>query len=355
MELTYSCLSTSTIYTTMHSFTIALISTLSLGVHAASIGDSVSQLVSREQHNRLFHNPDFTSTNLPAAESFEPAGKISPRQNALGGFLGGMVTSGPESFQIDSTQAAAGAQSNTFSPVNLVSGVLSRPSNVNTLPLVQAVGTQANAQAATNSAQTVNAQANAQATTNNAQAVNAQENAQANAQANNAQAVAQAMFNAQIAEVVENARVAINAVVSDTQTIVKAMATTNNAQIVTAQATTDTALAAINNLAIHTETVAEALTRISTMVATYSAQVNTQGAQNFAGSVVARSDSQQDAVKRQTGLLYVPALPITLPITQPANNTASRREDNTKLLDDQVEDMDFSAHDPEADEMEEGF
>ena len=83
LEVTYSCLSTSTIYTTMHSFTIALISTLSLGVHAASIGDPVSQLVTREQHNRLFHNPDFTSANLPAAEPLERAEKISPRKVAL--------------------------------------------------------------------------------------------------------------------------------------------------------------------------------------------------------------------------------------------------------------------------------
>ena len=68
----------------MHTFTIALISTLSLSVYAASIGDSISQLVTREQHNRQFHhNPDFASdNNLPAAESFERSGKKSPRDQA---------------------------------------------------------------------------------------------------------------------------------------------------------------------------------------------------------------------------------------------------------------------------------
>ncbi|KAF8813865.1 hypothetical protein BYT27DRAFT_7180639 [Phlegmacium glaucopus] len=76
----------------MHTLALAFISTLSLSVHAASIGDSVSQLVAREQslhHNPRFRNPDFVST-----ESFEPAGKISQRQvNPSFGLMGSLVTS----------------------------------------------------------------------------------------------------------------------------------------------------------------------------------------------------------------------------------------------------------------------
>ena len=77
---------TTTTTTTMHTFTIAFISSLSLSVYAASIGDPLSQLVTREQHNRHFYNPDFASVNHPATESLEPAGKISQRQ--LNGPLG---------------------------------------------------------------------------------------------------------------------------------------------------------------------------------------------------------------------------------------------------------------------------
>ena len=67
----------------MHTFTLAFISCLSLSVHAASIGDSVSQVVTGDhqsvQHNREFgHHPDFGSATAHS-ESFEPAGKISQR------------------------------------------------------------------------------------------------------------------------------------------------------------------------------------------------------------------------------------------------------------------------------------
>ena len=65
----------------MYIFTLAFISCLSLSVHAASIGDSVSQVVTRDHQSiQEFHHPDFglahsESDNIdPAAlESGTPA------------------------------------------------------------------------------------------------------------------------------------------------------------------------------------------------------------------------------------------------------------------------------------------
>ena len=309
----------------MHSFTIALISTLSLGVHAASIGDSVSQLVTREQHNRLFHNPDFASANLPAAESFERAGKLSPRV------------------------------------ASLVNGLLGFNDNINAGSNTQAVP---NAQTPSVPATATNAQAISAAANDGNTGLNTADTRATNAQAPQAQAVTNTpQFDQTILQAAAvdldvlallfvqlsvQLSVAVNA---QGATISVTALATIIAQI---RAQTSVALTssqeASNKLEAYLNNQLEANTAVNAATpATLSSGV---GLGLFVG---AKRDSQQDAVKRQ--------LPASVGnATQIATNGLNHaglitgRGDNTKYFDDHVEDMDFSAHDSEADdELEEGF
>ena len=387
----------------MHSFTIVLVSTLSLGVHAASIGDSVSQLVTRQQHNRLFHNPDFTSANLPAAESFERAGKISRRFNinSGGSHLVGDLS---EVFNIARPNTQANAQTFTVPSLSsstlvddLFSGMPATDSNTgsNTVNTPLNAQTVVNTQAATNAqaAQPQAAQAVANAQAAQAQAAQAAIIAQAQVQAAQAQAAqAQAAANpqAQVAQVqaaqaaiIAQAQAAAN---PQTQAAIVAQAAANPQAQAQAQAVNNAQAAIIAQAAIVAQAAANRQAQAQAAIVQDSAAflsnvaeplfapnplsqlVNNPGVPPDLGlsgntvtaNVVAQQDSQH-AVKRQLAAPAAPAAgsPITLLTTaaQAANNTGllAREDNTTNLFDDQVEDMDFSAHDSEADELEEGF
>ena len=378
----------------MHSFTIALISTLSLGVHAASIGDSVSHLVTREQHNRLFHNPDFTSANLPTAESFERAGKISPRQVLVGSAavsnvrafngLGGIFTFNDNtrpntadavtSFQTlgsvdlsafnarpnaadipQAAQAVTGpsllGSAATLQVSDLLSGMLlnTRPNAANTMPL-NAQTDVVDTPATTNNAQTaINAQPNAQPAINAQSSAQPAINAQPNSQpAINAQSNAQAVINAQA-----NAQAAINAQ-SNSQSVINAQS--NSQPAINAQPNAQAAQAAVNTVAPPVVNNPPAQDSAALLAASNLAGPGFSG---NAANIGAQQDSQQDAVKRQLPTPALPTLPTpsalpTLP-TPSLPTLPTAREVNTEFFDGQFEDMDFSAHDSEADELEEGF
>ena len=420
----------------MHSFTIALISTLSLGVHAASIGDSVSQVVTRE-HNRLFHNPDFTSADLPAAESFERAGKISPRQFSSLGSLAAALSGKITDVAIGNTQArpntvphtvdtvviAQDAGSNTHAVANsqdainlqaainaAIAASINLQAAINSLDAISlqvainaAITAVINLQAAANSPDAINAAIsiattiNLQALVNSQDAINLQAainlaiaaaiNLQATANSQdviNLQAAINAAINLQVAANSQDAiklQVAIDAAISIAATI-NLQATANSQVAINLQAAINVAIAATISLQVAANS-QDAINLQAAINAAIAAAINLEAAVNarvnagdallaasnivsplsqvltsglvFSGNtanVGALQVSHQDAVKRQTPA-SVPAAP-ALPIVLPLNNGVVAREDNTKF-DDQVEDMDFSADDSEADELEEDF
>ena len=368
----------------MHSFTIALISTLSLGVHAASIGDSVSQLVSREQHNRLFHNPDFTSANLPHAESFERSGKISPRKvtvdsassAAVDHLLKGIFDfDGNPVLNTASTQSVSNGQAFSSLPSVNIGDLLSGSARTNTASAfndfllaidgntgLNTAASGANVQVAANTeaiiAQLVRAMANAQAAAANTrtecnvlaayldQAARLMVGVAANTQVVTNSEVTQATITAQAALAITNARVAaanarvtFNPLVASLDEVAQLLASlAANARLAQTTGNAVAPLPIVNNRLTATQESNAALA-----IGSFSADVGAK---------------QQDAMKRQ---LPSP-LPVNVPINQATNNpllnnTVATREDNTKHFDsdDQVEDMDFSVHDSEGDELEEGF
>ena len=346
----------------MHSFTIALVSTLSLGVHAASIGDSVSQIVTREQHNRLFHNPDFTTANLPATESFERAGKISPRQVAGSAAAGGGVFSGafatgfngqnnvllsPQT--VDAQTATINGQNNaalSAQTVNAQAATINGPNNTPLSP--QTVDPQAatiNGQNNTPlSPQTVNTQA---------VTINGQNNITPSAQTANTQA---ATINSQN-NIAPSAQAATNNAVTNPQVNAQSAQTAQVVNIDTPLMFNDIAQA-LNPAAPQSAPNRPNLFGLASapLFGSNPGIVTSNGL--IVNTVGARQDLQPDAMKRQ-----LPALPVVVPtFSTPAAPTLSTlpsglaaREDNPRFFDDQVEDMDFSAHNSEADELEEGF
>ena len=310
----------------MHSFTIALISTLSLGVHAASIGDSVSQLVTREQHNRLFHNPDFASANLPAAESFERAGKLSPRVASL---VNGLLGFNDNINAGSNTQAVPNAQT----PV---------PATATNAQAISAAANDGNTGLNTADTQATNAQApQAQAVTNTPQFDQTIASIQAAAVDLDVLALLFVQLSVQLSVAVnaQGATISVTALA----TIIAQIRAQTSVALTSSQEASNKLEAYLNNQ-LEANTAVNAATP-----ATLSSGV---GLGLFVG---AKRDSQQDAVKRQ--------LPASVGnATQIATNGLNHaglitgRGDNTKYFDDHVEDMDFSAHDSEADdELEEGF
>jgi hypothetical protein len=412
----------------MHSFTIALISTLSLGVHAASIGDSVSQVVTREQHNRLFHNPDFTSADLPAAESFERAGKISPRQfvpslGSVAAALSGKITNVaigntrpntvPQAHTVDAVVIAQDAGVNTHATansqdainlqaainaaiaasINLQAAVNSQDAISLQVAINAAITAVINLQAAANSPDAINAAISIATTINLQTLVNSQDainlqaainvaiaaaiNLQATANSQdviNLQAAINAAINLQVAANSQDAinlQVAIDAAISIAATI-NLQATANSQVAINLQAAINVAIAATINLQVAANS-QDAINIQAAINAAIAAAINLEAAViarvNVGDALLATSNlvsplsqvltsglvfsgSHQDAVKRQTPAPAVPAP--ALPITLPNNTGLVAREDNTKF-DDQVEDMDFSADDSEADGLEEDF
>ena len=313
----------------MHSFTIALISTLSLGVHAASIGDSVPQLVTREQHNRLFHSPDFNSANLPAVESLERSGKISPRKvavDATGSLLNGVAVL----TNTESNTAQGIPNTQTFIP-SLGSAAIGGniPSTSNTQPVT-------NAQTFSLGSGTV---------------------------VDNILSGALALDGITTPKTVDtqaaNIQVIINAQITITtqinQFITAAISLSLNADVdIVLSTLLGQAARALEALVLVNEQLAEAAVTncLSTTLSSNLVSSNGLGLGIFSANAGVKRD---DTEKRQE---------ITAPtaLTQTAKNAGvlpalalRAREDNTKFFDDQVEDMDFSAHDSEADELEEGF
>ena len=306
----------------MHSFTIALISTLSLGVHAASIGDSVSQPVTREQHNSLFHNPDFTSANLPAAESFEPAGKISPRKAAVDAFLNGNIA-------FDHTASELNTANSQGVPIIPSGNFLSGNILANT----------ANAHALT-----------ASLGSNAAPAINMF--------TNGGQVVTQAATNvdAQAAlDIQTSIRLEAALIVEATQTLARV-------RDVAISLTADNVLALVGSVMVSLDEVTRVLVALNVVSGQVAKAINAAAVSSclgFSANVGAKRDSQQDSqqdvVKRQnlpvTGLAGVTDAAKNTVLNNTTNAPVVTREDNTKFFDDEVEDMDFS----EADGLEEGF
>lgn len=340
----------------MHSFTIALISTLSLGVHAASIGDSVSQLVTREQHNRLIHNPDFTSANLPAAESFERTGKISPR--VVDAIVSGLfnINSNPApNTQAAVTQAVPNAQTPSV-PATAT----------NTQPISAAAidGNTVDTQA-TNTQTVTNTQADpAVIIPQSVQAISGVRVAAVDLLATYtvlaslvAQLLASFTVNGQAATISVAVQDAITAQISAqiSLTLTKSQVTYNQ-------------LDASLSLALQVLANEEArLTAVNAAApATLSSNLEANAGLSLSLNEGAKrdlQDSQQDVVKRQlpanttntTGSLPNLTEAATQDLSQVNKIVIARRGDNTKYSDDQVEDMDFSAHDSEAEEVEEDF
>jgi len=343
----------------MHTFTIAFISTtLSLSVYAASIGDSISQLVTREQHNRHFHNPDFASGDLLAAESSERSGKISSRQ--------------PSALTLGEVLA--------ISRPNLVNSVAVPVVNAQTSNALAAqVLANARTQAVTN-AQAVTIAQTPQVVTN-AQTVQA---AQAVANAQTPQVVAnaqtpQVVANAQTPQVVANAQAAQAAVNAQTPQAVtnaqtpQAVTNAQTPQVVTNAQTVQAAIDAKTQAAVNAQTAADAavfpLNVPSLIDPLLNLGIESANRLSLSGQI-------GDTIRRQmpppvpSPLPSVPnSLPSPLPsapvpsslqttINQVANSTGgvATREESLKLSDDQVKDMDFSVHEADVSEnFEEGF
>ena len=358
----------------MHSFTIALISTLSLGVHAASIGDSVSQQVTREQHNRLFHNPDFTSANLPAPESFERAEKISPRLfSSLGSAaaaVSGLITNvaitntRPNTATVPHAQTVDAVVIAQDAGVNTQAAASSQDAVNLQVALQAAINAAFNLQVAANSQDAINLQAALQAAIN--VAINLQA-AVTSQDAINLQAALQVAIDAAVSlQAAANSQDAINlqaALQAAINLAINLQLAANSQDAINLQVALQVAVNAAINLQVAANS-QDAINLQAALQAAINAAINLQAALQaavnaavnaglvFSGNTANVGAQHQDAVKRQ---LQAPALPVTFPIplTQTANNTGlAAREDNTKIFGDQVEEMDFSAHDSEADELE---
>jgi hypothetical protein len=330
-------------YTTMHTFTIAFMSTLSLSVYAASIGDPISQLVTRERHNRHFHSPDFDSANPHAGESFERPGKLSPRF-------------GPVSLILGSVDETLGANN---------------PNTVDTVSSLPVVNAQpATPQPATNVQAPINAQAQA--------AINAQAQAAINAQA---AIIAQSLFEAQAALKVQaaltvQAELKVQAALKveaelraqlelAAQAVLKAQAELKAQAALKVQAELKVQETLNAQAAFNTQAVVSPPTSPPSQLGSNPATSNlgnlnalTKSLSDLGTSVLLSGGADSDVVKRQSlpGPLAtlapstsIPGAVIDIPgAVQRAG--LPTREDSTN---DYSEDMDFSVE--EADESEEGF